>query len=898
MSFTRFFRRRHWDAERSRELQSYLDIETDENIARGMRPDDARAEAHRKLGNATLVREEIYRMNSLTFLESLWQDLRHGARLLRLSPGFTLVALVSLSLGIGANAAFFQLLDAVRLRSLPIRNAHELVEIRVAASGVGRTGRFVGSRPALSNPLWERIREHQRTLTDTFAYGTVTFDLSTGGESRTVEGLWVSGGYFSALEARPVVGRLIEPADDVRGCATRGAVISYPFWQREFGGAPDVGGRSLRLDGQPFVVQGVAPRGFAGVEVGRAFDVAVPICAQPLIRPDQPGLDRGDFWWLAAFGRRPAGASIEQVSAELGSISPGIFAATAPSNYTAEDAASYQAFRLEAFDAATGVSSLRTRYGTSLTLLLSIAGLVLLIACANLANLMFARASVRAKEIAIRLAIGASRARVVRQLLCESLLLAGIGAAAGVWVALSISRVLMSLLTSDGSPWMLDLALNWRLVGFTIVVAAITCLIFGVVPAARATRTSPSAVMKAGGRGLTASPERFALRRTLVVGQLAISLVLVVGALLFISTLRNLATLDPGFTSDRVLVVSADLRAAGVATERQVDYQQDLLTRLSALPGVEHAAAVAIVPAAGSVWNQRLVIDGTKQEGYPDANRVSPAYFAALDIAFREGRTFDERDAGNARPVAIVNEAFAAKYLPGGRPIGRTFKLDVGPGEPDLAYEVVGVVEDTAYSSLRTPMGPIMYFPALQETAPGPFATFLLRTAGDPDDLRPTVVRAVAEAHSSILLTFDTLARQIRNSLLRERLMASLSAGLAGLAVLLAAVGLFGLLSYTVASRRSEIGVRVALGATRAGIVGMVLGETAVLVAVGMILGAGLSVASGRAAAELLFGVAPSSPVVIGGAAGLLALVAGVAGALPALRASRLNPIQALREEN
>jgi predicted permease len=835
-------------------------------------------------------------MTLLGLLESFWQDVRFGARILRRSPAFALVALLSLALGIGANAALFQLLDVVRLRTLPVSNPQEIVEVRFAP-GTSRSGAFISSRAMLTNPLWEEIRASQQSLTDVFAYGNAPFDLSSGGESRIAQGLFVSGAYFRALEGRPTAGRLLDERDDVRGCAAPGAVVSHAFWQREFGGSHDVVGRELRLDGRVVPIVGVVARGFSTVDVGRRIDVFVPICSRPLIKTAQPGLDQRDVWWLAAFGRLKPGVSIEQATAELKAKSPAMMAATLPATYAAVDSKNYLAAPLQAFDAATGVSGLRTRYATSLTVLLSIAGLVLLIACANLANLMLARASARAREIAVRLAIGASRARVFRQLIAESLLLAGIGGLSGVGLALVLSRVLVSILTSDGGPWTLDLALDWRLVGFTLALAIVTCVCFGAAPAVRATRTPPGTVMKLGGRGLTADRGRFLLRRILVVGQVAVSLVLVVAAMLFVRTLRNLADSDLGFVEDKILVVDLDLRPAGVARDAQLPFQFDLVDRLRALPGVEHAASAAIVPISGSGWNEAIIIDGKVQEEYPDANRVSASYFETLSVPVVRGRTFDTRDRAGAPPVAIVNEQFVSKYLPGSSPLGRTFRIQVGPGTPDLTYEVIGVVKNTKNRNLRDDLGPIMYFANTQETDPQPFLSVVLRSRGDVDSLRGTVARAVAGAHPAIAFELQTMSRQVRNALLRERLMAALSGGFAVLAVVLAAVGLYGLLAYGVARRRTEIGIRLALGSTRAGIVRMVVRELALLVPLGVGAGLGLAIWSGRAAGALLYGLQPSDPWTL--ALGVVALitVAVLASVIPAVRAARLEPTVALREE-
>ena len=897
MGWSRFWRRGRWDDERRLELEDYVARETEDSLARGFSRDEARARALRKLGNATLVREEIFEMNTIGWLESVWQDLRYGARVLFRSPGFAVVALLSLALGIGANAAIFQLLDIVRLRTLPLQHPENIYEVRIAPNKTGRTGAFHGARPALTNPIWEQLRDHQQSFTDLAAYGSATFDLSSGGESRPAEGLFVSGRYFHLLEGRAERGRLFDTADDVRGCGSPGAVISAAFWQKEFAGAADVIGRTVRLDGEPVPIIGVVSRRFSGVEVGRRTDVYLPICARPLIKKTDPDIDARDVWWLAAFGRLKAGTTIDQATGELASRSPGIFQATVPPRYTPDDVKHYQAFQLAPYASGTGVSGLRARYSDSLTVLLAIAGLVLLIACVNLANLMLARGAARAREISLRLAIGASRRRIFRQLIAESLLLAGMGAFAGIWLALALSRLLVAMLVSDGGPWTLDLAIDWRLAGFTVALAVVACLLFGLWPAWRATRTEPAHVLRQSGRGLTADRGRFVVRRVLVVSQMAISLVLVVGSLLFVGTLRNLATSDFGFSDRDVLTADLDLRPAGVAPSAMLNFQQQLVERLRAVPGAVEASSAVIVPVSGSRWNETIIIDGEKKDGHPDANRVGASYFRALTVPFVAGRTFDERDKVGAPSVAIINEAFAAKYFGGSNPIGRTFKLEVGPGDPDPSYEVIGIVHNTKYLDLREPLGPIMYFADTQAVDPSPFLSVVVKAQGDPAGLRASVLRAVADVHPGIIVTLQSLTEQIQSTLLRERLMAALSGGFAALAVVLAAVGLYGLMAYGVARRRNEIGVRVALGATRGRIVLMVVRETAILVACGVAAGIGLAIWSGHAAEALLYGLTASDPRML--AAGVLALtvVATVATVVPAQRAARLDPTTALRED-
>src|SRR4051812_35318020 len=893
----RFLFRNRWDDERARELESYLEIETDENIACGMTPRDARDAARRKLGNATRVREEIYQMNTIGFLDSAWRDLHYGARLLRLNPAFALIAILSLALGVGANTAIFQLLDAVRLRTLPIPAPHALVEIRIAETPHGRTGQFSGRHPSLTNPLWERIRDQQQAFSSVFAYGGSQFNLTSGGEARYAQGLWVSGEFFNTLGIPAVAGRTLTAADDRRGCAAPPAVISYGFWQREFGGNPAAIGRSLQLDGHAYDIVGVTPASFFGVEVGRTFDVAVPLCAEPFARGERTALDKPDVWFLAAFGRLKPGWSAERATAQLAAISRPIFQATLPTRYRAEDTANYLQFTLAAFDASTGVSSLRRNYESPLWLLLATTGLVLLIACANLANLMLARATAREREVAVRLAIGASRGRVVRQLLAESLLIAAIGAACGAMLAQWLSRFLVNFLTRDSSPVFVHLSLDWRIFAFTALLAIATCFLFGLMPAMRVTGTSPGAAMKAGSRGSSDTRERFGLRRALVVVQVALSLVLVVGALLFVRSLRNLTTIDAGFRQDGLLVVNLDLRKAGIPVDRRGSLYEEITARLAALPGVSAAAEALIVPVSGSGWNEQIVINGVRQPDIVNFNSVGTDYFRTMGTPLLAGRTFGKQDTRTSEKVAIVTESLARKYFPKQNPVGQVFQIEEAPGQPRPLIHIVGLVKDTKYTDLREPFTPLAFYPVSQDAEPADGLQVVLRSSAPVATVTSQVAAAINGFSPSIVTEFQTMESQVRESLLRERLMATLSGFFGGLAALLATIGLYGVMSYMVARRRNEIGIRIALGADRGHVVRMVMREAAVLLGAGVAVGLVMSVLAARTATTLLFGLQPGDPATLALAAGGLGFVAMVASYLPAWRASRLEPTEALREE-
>jgi predicted permease len=894
VSWRRFLRRARWDDERRRELETYIEIETDENVARGMAPGAARAAAYRKLGNPTLVREEIYRMNTATFVETLWQDVRYGFRTLRASPTFTTAALLSLTLGIGANTAIFQLLNAVRLRPLPVARAHEIVEVRVDPQSApnGRTGAFFGARPMMSWPVFDRVRREQRVLESAFAWGSAAFDLSTGGESRVVPGLWASGELFQALELTPAAGRLLTAADD-SACASRAVVVSHDFWQREYGAAADAVGRTLHLDGEPFQIAGVAPAGFFGIEVGRRFDVAAPLCAIAVLRPRVDALRRGDVWWLSVMGRLKRDITVEAATAQLASIAPGIFASTLPSRYNASDAKNYVGFRLAAFPAGTGVSALRSTYAQPLWVLLTIAGFVLLIASANLANLLLARASARERELAVRLAIGASRARLLRQLLVESLMLAAAGAVLGAGVARALSGALVRGLSRDSASAFLNLSMDWRLLAFTAGLSVITALIFGLAPAVRATRTPPGAAMKIGARVTGANG--FGIRRALTIGQVALSFTLVTAAVLFARTLGNLANVDAGFRADGVLVANFDHRRAGIEPDRLLIVQQDFLRRLEHLPGVQTIASVSIVPISGSGWNQSITVDGARHQDPSNINRVGPRYFETMGMPLLAGRTFDARDVDGAPAVAIVSRSFAEKYFQAPAPLGRAFYFDQNVGEPP--FTVVGVVADSKYGDLREDAGPIVYLADTQEPEPVPDLSIVARAARPDVDLRAAFTAAARELHAGTLVSYQRLTETIDRSLVRERLMAMLSGFFGALAGILAAVGLYGVMSYVVARRRGEFGVRLALGAQPSTVMRMVLGEAGIVAGAGVAVGIGLAVLAGGWAETLLFGLRARDAATYAAAGLAVAAVTGVAAAIPARRAARVSPTIALRQE-
>ena len=890
------FRRERVEQDLSEELQFHLDQKTQEYIASGLTADEARRKARREFGGVELSKENCRDARRVSHIQDLLQDLGFGLRILRNSPGFAIVAILSLALGIGANTAIFELLDAVLLRTLPVAAPEQLAEIRL--NHEGRIGSSVARQKEYSSAQWEQLVQQQQAFSTIAAWSTERFDLGKGGEARYAEGLWVSGDFFRVLQVNPVLGRLFSKSDDYRGCGVQGVVISDAFWQREFGGRANLIGNTLSLDGYPFQIIGVTPPSFYGLEVGRNFDVALPLCSEPAIQGEQGWTNDATTWWLAAIGRLKPGWTLERATAQLAAVTPGILATTLPSEYDSATRDKYLKFSFRLLPAATGVSSLRTQYQEPLFALLAISGLVLLIACANLANLMLARASAREKEMALRLTLGASRGRVLRQLLAESLLLAAIGAAIGMALAQGLSKFLVAFISNEGDPIFLPLWPDLRVLLFTMGLTVLTCLLFGVAPALQAAGSDPGAAMKGSGRGITTGRQSFVLRRGLIVSQVALSLVLLVAALLFVRTFRNLLSLNAGLQQDNVLVADFDFSRLNLPIERRLEYRRQLLPSVRSTPGVDSAAQTSIVPMRGDGWNEFIDIpEAGIQRKLVDFDEVSAQYFQTLRIPLLAGRDFNENDTTNAPPVAIVNEKFSRTILGGGNAIGRTFRERQAGGKPDKVYQIVGLVGDTKYRDLRDDFNPIVFVAADQNRAQDPDSTIVIRSSGGVSPLVAGLKDTAQRISPEIVLEFGVLRTSVLHGLMRERLMATLSGFYGALAAMLATVGLYGIISYMAIRRRNEIGIRMALGASKSSILKMILREGLGLVAVGLVIGTLLAIIGGKAARAMLFGVNPADPFTLALAIGGLTLVALAASLLPALRATGIHPMQVLREE-
>jgi putative ABC transport system permease protein len=893
------FRRSRVEQELDHELRLHLEQQIEENLALGMNREEARHSARRIVGGLEQIKEECRDMRRVNYIENLLRDVHYGLRTLRKSPGFTTVAVLSLALGIGANTALFQLLDAVRLRSLPVHNPKELAEIRIADRGAA-VGNFHGRHSELTNPLWERIRTRQEAFSGVFAWSDRRFNLATGGEAHYVEGLWVSGSFFRVLGVAAIRGRVLTEDDDRRGCGSPAAVISYGFWQRQFGGNPSAITSKLLLDGHPFEIIGVTPPNFFGVEAGRRFDVAVPICGETLVAGENSALDKNSDWWLGVIGRLKAGWSVSRANAHLAAISSAFFQETQPTGYRSEVVKNYLRFRLGCFPAASGVSSLRAAYEDPLWIVMGITGLVLLIACANLANLMLARASAREREISVRLAMGASRGRIVRQMLAESLVLALIGALLGIFVAQVLSRSLISFLATGRDPLFLDLGTDWRVLTFSAALAIVTCLLFGLAPALRATRVSVADAMKVGGRGLTADRQRFGFRRVLVISQLALSVVLFVGALLFVRSLRNLAILDAGFRQEGILIAELDLGATNIPPGRRVLVNSQLLGNLRNSPGIESAAQVSHVPITGGSWNEFIRLERPGAAGTADVvsnfELISSGYFRTMEIPVLAGRDFDDRDSFTSLKVAIVNEAFTRRFLEGANPLGRRFRITTGSSGAAPVYEIVGLVKNTKYVSLREDFPPTAFICLNQQEHPD-IANLVVRSAAPLNLTISSVKRALSKVNPRIGVDFRVFKTQIQESLLQERLMATLSSFFGILAGLLATIGLYGVISYMVLRRQNEIGIRIALGADQRSIMKMVFSEAGMLLAIGLLIGTVLAILASKTAEAMLYGLKANDPTTLLIATAILAAVSLTATYLPARRAAKLAPMDALRQE-
>ena len=916
MSIRRFFRRTRWDDERRLEIEAHLALEIDDNVARGMSPDDARFAAHRKFGNVTIVRERIFHANTIAPLEALWRDVRHAARLLRLNPGFASVAVLSLALGIGANTAIFSLVNEFLLRVLPVRNPEQLVLFRAVEGINGRMSR-AGENNGSTDPatgrssstsfsllIFERFRARHGVLSDIFAFAPFSSQphvLVDGQPEIAVSAQLVSGNYHAGLGVAARAGRTFTTEDDVPSAAPS-AVLSYRYWGTRFGRDPGVLGKTIVINRIPTVIIGVTPPGFAGAgQVGESPDISLPLAHYLRFQPDRVLRAEPWYWWIRIMGRLAPGATAEQARASLEPI----FQETAREGWLAGRSrdvtprAIPQLATLAADPGAQGENNTRRQYTRSLYMLMGLVGLVLLAACANVANLLLARGTARRREIALRLALGAGRARIVGQLLAESLLLAFAGAALGTVLAWWSRGLLVALRPFGSTSVVFDLPLDARVLTFTIAVAVTTSLLFGLAPALRATRVDLTAEFQ-GGTRLPGRGGRSRLSQGLMVVQIALSLVLLVTTGLFMRTLSHLQAVEAGFNRHNLVLFTVDASSAGYTRDQFASLHGRLQARLEKVPGVRAAAFSRVALLSRVRQNNTITIPGLPPP--PDAatgvnmNGVSANFFPAMELPIVLGRGFTDRDDAEAPQVAVINQTLVKKYFGRENPIGRRLVYTLGPAG-NFAADIVGVAGDAKYADLRGVVPPTLYLPAPQQ--PGGIASFSLRIAGqDPTVVFPSIRAAVREIDPVLpVLDIRTQDEQVDRLHAQERLFARLSGFFGGLALALACVGLYGLMSYAVVRRTAEIGLRLALGARKAQVVRMMLRESLALVGLGLL--AGIAAASGlsRLVAAMLFGLSPADPTTYLATAAMLGAVATAASCLPAWRATQLEPTVALRTE-
>jgi predicted permease len=718
------------------ELSEHLELRFQEAVNSGKDPDTAeRAVADELHGDELRAQVQRIQTRSIAkgrlssppneWLRAMAYYVRHGLRGLRHAPAFTISALLSIALGIGCTTAIFQIFDALRLRLLPIRNPEQLVEIHIVDMR-GARGAFYASRPVMTDTQWELLRQQSIPVDGRFAWYRDEVNVSTSGEAHLIDGIEVTGSYFNSLGIQPALGRLISASDDVPGCGTPAVVLSHKYWKSAFAAAPDVIGRELTVEKHAFQIIGVTPASFTGLEVGRGFDIAVPLCAEPMLMGEYNRLNSGRDWWLTVMGRLKAGTSIEQLNAQLRTLSPGLFGATVPANYPPDAVSDYRNSKLGAYSAASGVSQLRREYSEPLTFLLCIAVLVMLIACANLANLFLARAAVRERELSVRLALGATRAGLVLHLFAEAALLACGGAIVGMCLSPLLGYYLVSSLQTRSTTVLLDVHPDYRVVLFTLAIAIATCLLFGLMPAIRGSKTDPASALSSS-RGVVGQRHRFRTRKLLTVAQMALSTVLVVAALLFTRSLVNLLNVDVGFDQNGLLLANVDLSGAKLTKGQRLAMRRAIVNKLKAEPGIENAAETVIRPLSGSgsddaVWVESKGINDQKDCWF---NRVGPEFFATMYIPLVAGRVFSEADTLNSLPVAIVNETFVRAHLGAENPIGKIVNVATTPTSPQRRYTIVGVIADAKYRSIKEDKLPQIYLATAQDDDPSAFTRIL-----------------------------------------------------------------------------------------------------------------------------------------------------------------------------
>jgi predicted permease len=894
------------DREAEDELRAHIDLRIADNIAAGMSPEEARRDAMLRFGNVTSTREQVVAADAALALGSVWADVRYGLRQLRRSPGFTSVALITLALGIGANTAIFSLIDAALLRMLPVHHPEQLVQLMSVNPSFPVNDSF-------SYPSYKAFRERTQVFAGVLAFRRLhNIDLEVDGQGGLANGQLVSGDYFSVLGVRAIAGRTIVAADEGVAGQNPVAVLGYDYWRSRFGLDPGVVGKRILLNNAAYTIVGVTAPEFYGVQPGERVDVSVPLTTMSLVNPgfattgSPYDVLKAPFRnWLYVMARLRPGVTADAAVASLQPVYAQLMreAAEGLSGLPFDSPAVRHAFlqtRLRADPASQGLASLREQFSKPLWVIMAIVGLLLLTACANVANLLLARAHAREREIAVRLAMGAARRRLMRQLLTESVLLGAGGGALGMALAYWASRSLLALMAHGRSPVSLSVNPNATVLFFTVGVSLLTAIVFGAIPAWRATRLDPARGLAQGARGSSSAGSRSGLGKSLVVVQVAVSLVLLIAAGLSARSLENLRSFYPGFNKENVLLFAINQSMVGYKDEQTVPLYERILGRMAAIPGVMSASLSVHEPLSTNVSSTSVRVQGNTVRAGEDLTSVGvepigPDYFSTLQTPLVSGREFTAADRAGATKIAVVNESFAHHYFGDANAMGRFVSIPGYRGDADW-IQIVGEVRDMKVHNLREPAAPMLYVPIFQ--APEGGATFEVRTAMNPDDVQAAALSAVREIDPRLPVFHTmTLNDQLDDSLVEQRLVASLSSIFGVLALLLACVGLYGLMSYTVGRRTGEIGIRMALGAERGRIARMVLRETLLLVLCGLAIGAPAAFFGSRLMASQLFGLKPGDPATILAACAIMVCVTLLASYLPARRAASVNPMQALRSE-
>src|SRR5437762_6730893 len=877
------------------EMHFQLEQQVAENISAGMGQQEACYAATRSFGNPTILKEETRDTWGWIWLDQAGQDLRYGLRTLRNSPNFAAVAVLTLALGIGANTAIFSLLDGLVLRDLSVPHPEQLVRFGAHVPG--------DDYAALSLPMFQELSRSQKVFSGTFAWWPdIVFDAEMDGSLARADVWGVDNNFYRELGAVPEIGRLFDSEDEnlSANAAAQVAVLSYGFWQSHYGGAADVIGKTLKIDGIPFTIIGVTRKGFTGLSAYMEMGVTLPLPARQLFGGEadmQKYLQRRAARWLQAAGRLRPGVTLEQARAQLGSLWPEIRQEMVPPDKTFADLGRFRDLQLKVESGASGEASLlRKRFSQSLYIVLAISGLVLLVACVNLANLMLARAASRSHEMAVRAALGAGRARIVRQMLTESVMLSVAGTLAGWvfahWASHGISDFILGEIYSV--PAALNLAPDWRILGFAAGMAILMGVLFGLAPAWRATQEDPNVALQHGSRTLGKGTSR--LGRRLIVTQVALSLVLLMGSGLFVRTLKKLRDANPGFRTHSLLDVSLHPKPNGYKDLDLVNYYRQLTDRIADVPEVESSGMMRAIFGNVLEWTERIRITGSDAEGLEaDFEMATPGFFETAGITLLQGRKFEWQDDDHAPGVAIVSQNFAQKLFPNDNAIGQ--RLDVMNARNWRNLKIIGVVSNASLYDIRKAQTPTVYLPSTQYKDFMGWPELLVQTSLPPAAIADALRRTVESQGREYVFSIKTVRQNIDRSILQERVTAMLSAFFGALALLLAAIGLYGLMAYAVTQRTREIGIRMALGAKRSSVLRIVLREVIVLVGTGVGIGLPCAFAATRLIDRMVYGLSPNDPVTVACVVGALLAVGVLAAYLPARRAMRIDPMVALRCE-